>query len=413
MKRVVLSSDESDEDVPAPSKQSGLASQVQVVPNTRVNIWWSGNNRWFVGTILRQVDGKHIIRYDDGEVKAHEMHEEIWEAVARAQPAPQRQAHNTAVSKKGAPARSGPSNSPCLLLQRGGRKRSRTVGVSGDSRKQLQTSAKGAAIDIRTRLPETGKGPSGDNRKRQETGKKVIVIDEDDEDDADSGGDDDEDDDNDDTDDGELEADVDSLDGHQRSPPRSRPARAAAVAAAVAVKQLKTADCDGLGRLADSDDEDEDSDEVDGNDEKPSMPEVGRNRKSIQKPKAPMRGSKQLQGAVGNVIVLDDDEEAEESAQDVEEPDDVCWTCFEEGELICCDGDGCEAQHKLTPTQPLEPIPLHPTRPHPIPLHPAPPHFTLPYHAPPHPARPHFVSRHSITPSVSASTACLMASGCA
>ena len=49
---------------------------------TRVRVWWAGDDAWFSGTVI-SLAGKrgHHIRYDDGEMKYHDLSHptEVWE----------------------------------------------------------------------------------------------------------------------------------------------------------------------------------------------------------------------------------------------------------------------------------------------------------------------------------------------
>ena len=49
---------------------------------SRCRVYWTGERRWFKGTVGRSTSegGKliHMVTYDDGDVKWHDMAEEIW-----------------------------------------------------------------------------------------------------------------------------------------------------------------------------------------------------------------------------------------------------------------------------------------------------------------------------------------------
>lgn len=77
-------------------------------------------------------------------------------------------------------------------------------------------------------------------------------------------------------------------------------------------------------------------------------------------PHASPRAAGTLPGTADAAIELSggpDDEDEDDAVEvadvksapiDVDEDDDACWTCGEGGELLCCDGRGCDAQHHLT-----------------------------------------------------------------
>lgn len=44
----------------------------------RVQIYWSGDKRWFTGVVIRAAEDKHYILYEDGDAKWHDLrHEEV------------------------------------------------------------------------------------------------------------------------------------------------------------------------------------------------------------------------------------------------------------------------------------------------------------------------------------------------
>jgi len=39
----------------------------------RVRVWWSGSRKWFDGTVIKRMKKLHVVKYDDGEVKAERL----------------------------------------------------------------------------------------------------------------------------------------------------------------------------------------------------------------------------------------------------------------------------------------------------------------------------------------------------
>ena len=87
---------------------------------------------------------------------------------------------------------------------------------------------------------------------------------------------------------------------------------------------------------------------------KPAKPsKVGKKSKGM----AAAKGKSKAAASVSRVGASDDDaEEVVEEEEDKDSDDDTCWSCFGVGELLCCDGPGCNAQHHLGCVQ-LEAIP--------------------------------------------------------
>jgi len=41
--------------------------------NTRLKIWWDGDQKYFVGTVVDYDGSFHTVKYDDGELKKHDL----------------------------------------------------------------------------------------------------------------------------------------------------------------------------------------------------------------------------------------------------------------------------------------------------------------------------------------------------
>eukprot|EP00965_Chrysotila_dentata_P060315 1999377-Pleurochrysis_carterae.AAC.3 len=76
---------------PAPqvlTSQSGPADHciVDALLGERIQLWWDGNNKWFIGRIHKysQKSKRFLVAYDDGMRKWHDLSEDWWQIISAA-----------------------------------------------------------------------------------------------------------------------------------------------------------------------------------------------------------------------------------------------------------------------------------------------------------------------------------------
>ena len=90
------------------------AAEVAVVLDRRIKLWWPGDSAWYTGGIIRYAkkSGKHLVKYDDGDKKWHNLWhpEEKWEYLADGTPhlADEMASHDASTSKGRGRPKGGP-----------------------------------------------------------------------------------------------------------------------------------------------------------------------------------------------------------------------------------------------------------------------------------------------------------------
>jgi len=47
--------------------------QAAALLNLRVQVWWSGDAKYFAGTVVEYDGTKHSVKYDDGDLVKHDL----------------------------------------------------------------------------------------------------------------------------------------------------------------------------------------------------------------------------------------------------------------------------------------------------------------------------------------------------